>query len=117
MSTIKLEPKHADAHIASGAYHAEIIDKVGAMIGALTYGAKKETGVEHFEAALKVNPDIAIGGVEYANALVMMFGKAKMAQAEQLYDAAAKCKAMDAMDAMDAMERLDVEAAKAEMED
>ena len=42
---------------------------------------------------------------------VMMFGKAKMTQAEQLYDAAAKCKPMDAM------ERLDVEAAKAEMED
>ena len=47
--TIKLEPKHADAHIALGAYHAEVIDKVGAMVGGLTYGAKKETGVEHFQ--------------------------------------------------------------------
>ena len=110
-TTIKLEPKLADAHIASGTSHAEIIDKVGAMMGGLTYGAKKETGVEHFEAALKLNPDTAIGRVEYANALVMMFGKAKMTQAEQLHDAAAKCKPMDAM------ERLDVDAAKAEMED
>lgn len=39
--TIKLAPKHADAHIGLGTYHAEIIDKIGSMIGGLTYGAKK----------------------------------------------------------------------------
>ena len=31
--TIKLAPKHADAHIALGAFHAEVIDKVGALLG------------------------------------------------------------------------------------
>lgn len=107
---LKLEPNHADAHIALGAFHAEVIDKVGAMVGGLTYGAKKEAGVEHFEKALKLNPDSAIARVEYANGLVMMFGEAKMKQAEKLYEEAAACKAMDAM------ERLDVEAAKEELE-
>ena len=106
---LKLQPSHADAHIASGTYHAEIIDKVGGLVGGLTYGAKKETGVEHFEKALKLNPDSAIARVEYANGLVMMFGKAKMKEAERLYDEAAKVKPADAM------ERLDVELARAEI--
>jgi tetratricopeptide (TPR) repeat protein len=108
---IKLEPKHADAHIALGTYHAEIIDKVGAMVGGLTYGAKKETAVELFERALKLNPESAIARIEYANGLVMMYGKAKMKEAEKLYKDAAACKPVDAM------ERLDVELAKENLED
>src|SRR5262250_1584977 len=40
-TAVKLAPKHADAHTALGSYHAEIINQVGAMIGGLTYGAKK----------------------------------------------------------------------------
>lgn len=108
---LELDPKHADAHIAFGAYHAEIIDKVGATLGGLTYGAKKETAVEHFERALKLNPESAIARIEYANGLVMLFGKSKMAQAEALYQEAATCKPMDAL------ERLDVELAKENLED
>ena len=54
-----------------------MIDKVGALVGGLTYGAKKTTGNELLEIALKLNPDSAITRIEYANALVMMFGKAR----------------------------------------
>ena len=32
--TIALQPQHADAHVALGAFHAEVIDKVGALIAA-----------------------------------------------------------------------------------
>ncbi|HYD79272.1 MAG TPA: hypothetical protein VEC06_05645 [Paucimonas sp.] len=110
-TTIKLAPKHADAHIALGAYHAEIIDKVGAMIGGLTYGAKKEEGLKLFKQALKLNPDSAIARVEYANGLVMLEGKKKMDEAIALYEEAA------GSEPMDAMERLDVEMAKEELED
>jgi tetratricopeptide (TPR) repeat protein len=108
---LKLQPKHADAHIALGAWHAEIIGKVGGMVGGLTYGAKKEAAIEHFERALKLNPDSAIARIEYANGLVVLFGKDRMKEAEKLYAEAARQKPMDAM------ERLDVEAAKAELED
>lgn len=107
---IKLEPKHADAHIALGTYHAELIDKIGAMVAALTYGASKDAAVDAFTKAVKLNPDSAIARMEYANALVMLFGKARMKQAEELYAEAAKCKPADAM------ERLDVEAARANLE-
>jgi tetratricopeptide (TPR) repeat protein len=110
-TTVKLAPRHADANIALGSYHAEIIDKVGAMIGGLTYGAKKDVGLKHYETALKLNPDSAIARIEYANGLVMLEGKKALAQAEKLYAEAAEC------DALDAMERLDVETAKAELED
>ena len=110
-TAIKLAPKHADAHIGLGTYHAEIIDKVGAMVGGLTYGAKKDTGLKHFETALKLNPDSAIARIEMANGLVMLDGKKALAKAEALYFEAAACEPMDAM------ERLDVELARAELED
>jgi tetratricopeptide (TPR) repeat protein len=110
-AALKLEPKHAEAHTALGAYHAEVVDKVGALIGKLTYGASKELALKHFESALKLAPDSAIARIEYANALVMMFGEDKMDQAVKFYEKAAVATPVDAM------ERLDVELAKSELED
>jgi len=106
---IRLEPRHADAHIALGAYHAEIISKVGAALGGLTYGANREEAVKHYETALKLNPHSAIARIEYANGLAMLFGQAKLTRATSLYEEAAQCPAADAM------ERLDAELAKAEL--
>jgi len=108
---LKLEPRHADAHIALGTYHAEIIDKVGALIGGMTYGANRDTGMAHFDKALKLNPDSAVARIEYANGMIMLLGKARMKDAEKLYRDAAKCTPLDAM------ERLDVELARSELED
>ena len=109
--TIRLEPRHADAHIALGSFHAEILNKVGALLGGLTYGASQEEAVKHFETALRLNPQSAIAHIEYANGLAMMFGKAELPRATNLYREAAKCPAADAM------QRLDAELAKAELED
>lgn len=107
--TLELCPDHAEAHIAFGAWHAEILDKLGSMIGGLTYGAKRDEAERHFNAALELLPDSAIARMEYANAMVMMHGKGKMRQAEALYAEAAQCEPVDAM------ERLDVEAARDEI--
>lgn len=106
---IRLQPKHADAHIALGAFHAEVIDKVGSLIGGMTYGAKKDIGLRLFQDALKLNAGSAIGMVEFANGLVMLEGDKKMKEATKLYEQAAACKPLDAM------ERLDVEMARAEL--
>lgn len=108
--TIALEPKHADAHIALGAYNAVVVKQLGALVGGLTYGASKESGMKHFETGMKLNPGSAIGRIEMANGLVMLFGKAKMDAATKLYTEAAES------DPADAMERLDVELAKSEIE-
>lgn len=107
--TIRLQPRHADAHIALGAFHAEVIDKVGALIGGMTYGAKKETGLQLFQQALGLNPDSAIGLIEYANGLVMLEGERKLNEATRLYAQAA------ALQPLDATQRLDVELARAEL--
>lgn len=107
---LELEPKHADAHIALGLYHAEIIDKVGAFAGRLTYGADAAKSERHFEQALKLNPLSAIAHMEYANGLLMLHGDGRRKRAVELYRKAA------AMKPADAMEKLDVEQAKAELE-
>jgi tetratricopeptide (TPR) repeat protein len=109
-TTIKLAPKHADAHVALGAFHAEVIDKVGALLGR-TQGASKDAGLAFYKTALKLNPTSAIAMIEYANGMVMLEGEKRMKEATALYEAAA------ASQPMDAAERLDVEAAKAELED
>ena len=109
-TAIALSPKHADAHIALGAFHAEVIDKVGGLLGR-TQGASKDAGLKNYKEALRLNPASAIAMIEYANGLVMLEGDKKMKEAEKLYADAAACKPADAM------ERLDVEMAKEELED
>jgi tetratricopeptide (TPR) repeat protein len=109
--TIKLQPKHADAYIALAAFHAEVIDKVGSLIGGMTYGAKKDVGLKLYEDALRINPASAIAMIEYANGLVMLEGDKKMKEATRLYEQAA------GSEPLDATERLDVELATAELQD
>jgi cytochrome c-type biogenesis protein CcmH/NrfG len=109
-TAIKLAPKHADAHIALGTFHAEVIDKVGKLLGK-TQGADAATGLAMFKQALKLNPTSAIAMVEYANGLVMLEGDKKMKEAEKLYAEAAACTPSDAM------ECLDIEAAKEELDE
>lgn len=108
---IKQQPMHPDAHIALGTFHAEVIDKVGELIGAMAYGAHKTTGLTLFQQALKFNMESAIGMVEYAHAMLMLDGDAVVNEATRLYQLAARAKPIDAM------ERLDVELAKTELED
>ncbi len=108
---IELQPRHADAHVALGAFHAEVIDKVGSLIGGMTYGAKKDVGLRLFKEALKLNPGSAIAMVEYANGLVMLEGDKGMKEATRLYEQAAASKPADAT------ERLDVELARTQLAD
>ena len=103
-------PEARHAHIAYGAYQAEVIDKVGGLVAGVTYGAKKDSAIEHFEKAIKLNPDSAIARIEYANGLIILFGKSRIAEAEKLYREAA------AATPADAMERLDVARAQAELD-
>ena len=98
---LALQPLHADAHIASGAFHAEILHKVGALVGRLKWGVSRAQATEHFETALRLNPDSAIARIEYANALVLLDGHKSMAQAQRLYHEATQCAPMDAMERLD----------------
>ncbi len=106
---LELEPEHAEAHTASGLFHAEIIDKVGALAGRLSYGASREQALRHFDTALRLHPDSPIAHLEYARGLRLLAGREKAAQIRRLLEQAAK------LEPADAMERLDCEAAIREL--
>ncbi|WP_205736696.1 hypothetical protein [Acidovorax cavernicola] len=108
---IELQPEHGDAHLALAAFHAEVIDKVGALVGRMTYGVRAETSIELFERGLTLHPHSAAGMMEYARALLMLHGESRTGEANKLYEKAA------ALTPADARERLDVELARAGLTD
>lgn len=108
---IRYQPNHAGAHFALGSFHAEVIDKVGPLIGAITHGAYKHTGLALFSKALELTMESALGKVEYAQALLMLEGDSMMDEANRLYLLAANAKPMDAT------ERLCIEMAKNQLDD
>lgn len=108
--TLRLSPQHADAHIALGTYHAEVIDKVGKLLGK-TQGADADTGLHLFRVALQLHPASAIARVEYARGLLMLEGEKRLADSERLYQEATACEPADAI------ERLDQLAAQGELDD
>lgn len=108
-TTLRLQPRHADAHVALGVFHAELVDKLGDTLAGVGYGASREAAMAHFGRALALNPGSAIGRIEQANALAMLRGSKAMPTARRLYREAAACEAADAM------ERLDVAFARAEI--
>ena len=109
--TIQLQPKHADAHIALGTFHAEVIDKVGSLIASMTYGAKKDASFNFFQEALRINTNSAIAMIEQANGWVMLEGEKRLAEATKLYEIASTTHPLDAT------ERLDIDMAKNELTD
>jgi len=101
-AALELAPKHAEAHTALALYHAEIIGKIGAMIGGLTYGAKTAEAESHIKTALKLTPDSPIAHVEHGNVLMLLYGDKKEDAAATAYEKAAGLKPLDAMEALDA---------------
>lgn len=101
-TALELAPKHAEAHTALALYHAEIIGKIGAMIGGLTYGAKAAEAESHIKTALKLTPDSPIAHVEHGNVLLLLYGDKKEDAAAGAFEKAGKLKPKDAMEALDA---------------
>jgi hypothetical protein len=84
---------------------------VGSLIGNMTYGVKKDASFSFFQEALRLNTNSAIAMIEQANGCVMLEGEKRLAEATKLYEMAS------ATLPFDAMERLDVDLAKAELND
>jgi tetratricopeptide (TPR) repeat protein len=103
---LEIEPDHAEAHVALGLYHAEIVSKIGALPARFTYGASAERAMEHFKRAIKLAPKSAIAHVEYARGLLLLDADAYREQVDAL------CSHAAALEPMDAMEQLDVERAQ-----
>lgn len=101
-TTLEIAPQHAEAHTAMALYHAEIIGKVGALLGGLTYGAKAAEADKHIKAALKLTPDSPIAHIEHGNVLLLLHGSKQEDAAAAAYEKAAKSNPLDAMEALDA---------------
>jgi len=109
-NALELQPDHAEAHTALGMYHAEIINKVGKMLGKMTYGASAAKALEHFARALELTPNSPIAHIEYANGLYLLYEDDRIDEVTDFYVQASE------FSPMDAMEKLDIEAALAELE-
>lgn len=94
-ATLQLAPKHADALAALGAFHAEVIGKVGRLL-AWTQGADARVGVESFEQALELAPKSPTVLLECSRGLVMIEGAKRRPQAAKLHAAAAEVEPLDA---------------------
>ena len=100
--TLELAPKHAEAHTALGLYHAEIIAKIGALVGGMTYGAKAGDAEKHLATALKLTPASPIAHLEHGNLLVLLHGDRREDDAAAAFERASKLAPRDAMEKLDA---------------
>lgn len=108
---VQLQPRHADAVLGLGCFHAEVIDKVGPLIGKMTYGVSRDTGLKLFREAQRLNPDSPLVLLEIGHGLLMLNGDESLEEARQLYERAALCEPRDAI------EQLVVRRARLEMHD
>jgi len=99
-NVLNAHPNHAEAHLALAMYHAEIIDKVGATLGGLTYGAKPKIAYQHIDQALNLVPN-AINLIEAGNAVLLLKGDKGMNDATAYYERAAAVQPLDALQSMD----------------
>jgi len=100
-STLKIAPKHSEAQLAMGVYHAEIVAKVGSMLAKLTYGASAAAAEKHLATARELTPAAPIAWVETGNALLKLDAERRGDEAAEAYDHAMKLKPHDAMEALD----------------
>jgi tetratricopeptide (TPR) repeat protein len=99
--TLELEPSHAEAHVAFGLYHAEIVAKLGGIAARLTYGASLDAAIGHFKKAIKLAPAAPVAWLEYAHGLHLLDARKFAAEAKEMLDKAAGCTPHDVMEQLD----------------
>lgn len=100
-TALALEPQHAEAHLAMGLFHAEIINKVGKLVGGMTYGASIDEALKHFDSALSCAPNLPIMHIEYGNGLYLLYGERRLSDMNAAYQNAIALTPCDAMQCLD----------------
>jgi tetratricopeptide (TPR) repeat protein len=99
--TLELEPQHAEAHVALGLFHAEIVAKLGSIAASLTYRTSASAAIKHFERAVELTPHSPIALMEYAHGLRLLDAGAHRREVLDLYQRAAACRPLDTVDQLD----------------
>ena len=103
--TLEIDPRHAEAHLALGLYHAELLKTLGSLPARLTYGASEKAAIDHFRRALRLAPKCVVTRVEYAHGLRLIGADSHRAELDELRKQVARLKPMDRMEQLD-LERM-----------
>lgn len=101
--TLSVEPDQPVALGTLGAWNAELIDRVGRLLARALFDARRDEIAVNFERALAIGPDIVQTHVEYAEALLLVYGRAAEAKA---LDHLRSAVAISPKDAEDYLQRL-----------
>jgi tetratricopeptide (TPR) repeat protein len=99
--TLEIEPHHAEAHVAMGLFHAEIVNKLGAIAAGLTYGASTDEALEHFKRAGRLAPGSPSVQLERAHGLLLLGPTRHESEARSLIKKVASLEPHDSMEAQD----------------
>jgi tetratricopeptide (TPR) repeat protein len=102
---IRLDPQFANALVALGLWHAEIVGKGVAFL----YGADPAKGLAAFNRAIKLEPKIIIHRVEFARGLMLIDASKNKEEALTQLEVAVT------LTPRDAAEKLDLERAKRDL--
>jgi tetratricopeptide (TPR) repeat protein len=98
---LELEPQHAEAHVALGLYHAEIINKLGPLAAGLTYKVSCDDALEEFRRAGRSAPASPSVQLERAHGLLLLSATKYGNEARDLFERVSSLEPRDAMEAQD----------------
>lgn len=98
---LAINSSHAEALVTCGGWNAEIVDKAGAMLGKIMYGATKEQSIENYQKALVQAPNSPVPYLEYAYGLQAMYGETKLDETIKFLEQGIAIAPADAMQALD----------------
>ncbi len=107
---LELDPDNAVAQLALGSWHANVVDRTGALVGRMTFGATRKKAMEHLERALALAPNSKAVLLETGTALLVLDADKHRERALELLEAAAAIPPTNAYETLlhgQALERLE----------
>lgn len=98
---LQLAPRHAEAQLALGAFHATLVGRLGAIAAKMSCGANATAAEHHLETARRLMPANPLAWLETGNALLMLSGMRRGAAVSEAFERAAKLAPHDAAEALD----------------
>ena len=107
---LELDPDNAVAQLALGSWHANVVDRTGALVARMTFGATRKKAMEHLERALALAPNDKAVLLETGTALLVLDADKHRERALELLEAAAATPPTNAYETLlhgQALERLE----------